>query len=63
MSVPDSETAPLFIALAPALASIEAGVIEEAEVESRHIDGSDTETILTVTVRKVTRPLMVPGEG
>lgn len=56
MTVPDAPTEPIFTALASALASIEGGVIEEAEVESRLIRPDDTETILTVTVRKTIRP-------
>lgn len=48
----------LFIALASAIASIESGAIEEAEVESRHVQPDDTETTLVVTVRRHARPLL-----
>lgn len=62
MTVPDAQTDPLFVALASALASIEAGTIAEAEVESRHIHADDNETILTVTVRKTIRPMIEPSD-
>lgn len=50
----DTPTEPMFVALASALASIEAGVIAEAEVEAR-TESDDRVTMLTVTVRKTVR--------
>lgn len=62
MAVQETPTDPMFVALASALASIEAGTIAEAEVESRHITGDDHEQILTIIVRKTIRPMLERGD-